>query len=161
MHKLLRIFGTTFLLCSATANVSAHKCDLSTVDETSADTFIQSYYERLSKGVNLDQHRIFFSGEQNDIVDNTIAMLAQDLDRDFHQEAQRLMDSYGVEASCQSLTLKKSRVWGVYGKFGAVSYDISPTCTDWSNKKNISFDLRYSKTLCEWVITDISSGVKY
>lgn len=161
MHKLLRIFGTTFLLCSATATVSANKCDLSKVDESSADSFIQSYYERLSNGVNLDQHRVYLSGEQNSLVDNTIATLAQDLGNDFHHEAQRLMDSYGVEASCQSLTLEKAKVWGMFGKFGAVSYGITPTCTDWSNTKNISFNLRYSKTLCEWVITDITKGVQY
>lgn len=161
MIKTLRILGASLLMCSATAHVSAHQCDLSSVDEQSADEFVVSYYDRLSKGVSRDQLRIYLSGEQNEMIDRTIITLATDLSHELDMEAQRLMDSYGVEAACESLTLKKAKVWGQFTKFGSVSYDITPKCTEWTNNKARSLKLRYSKTLCEWVITGVSDEVEY
>jgi hypothetical protein len=161
MTKTLKFVGASLLICSATANVSAHQCDMSSVDKESANQFVQGYYQRLSKGVNREQLRIFLSSEQNELVDSTILTLARDLGHEVPMEVQRLMDSYGVQAACESLTLKEGKVWGDWGKYSSLSYDITPKCTDWTNNKVRSIELRFSKSLCEWVITDVKNEVAY
>lgn len=153
--------GASLLLIFATANANADQCDISEANKQTADTFFQSYHDRLSRGLNRDQLRPYLSVEQNKIVDSTIFTLVENLEHKFPREAQRLMDSYGVQAACQALTLKEAKVWGAWTRYGTLSYDITPTCSTWTNNKAVSINLKFNKTLCTWVITDFKNEVAY
>lgn len=140
---------------------AGNSCDLSDVDEKSAEDFVYHYYDRLSGGMNRDQLRIFLSSEQNELIDQSISKLATDLKHNYATESQRFLDSMDTEASCESLDLTSSRVWGLNQRFAVLSYDVLPTCTDWKNNSGRTLTLRYSKSMCQWVIVDIKNKVKY
>lgn len=142
------------------STVSAHQCD-NTPDEDSAKQFVHNYYQNLIKGVNRDQLSLYLSKAQNQLIDSTIMTLASLQSNDLEIEAQRLMDSYGVQAACESVQNMESKVWGMFSSFAKVSHDITPKCTTWTNNQSRSFNLRFSDSLCEWVITDVAQQLRY
>ena len=158
MKKSICLIGASFLVSAST--LSAHHCD-NTPDDASAKLFVQDYYQSLIRGVNRNQLSVYLSKEQNVLIDSTIMTLASQQGNDLNLEAQRLMDSFGVQAACESVTNLESQVWGMFSSFAKVSHVITPTCTTWTNNQARSFNLRFSDSLCDWVITDISQQIRY
>lgn len=162
MKTLLKVLGAAAIFASPISHeFAASACDLSQVDEKSAQDFVERYYDRLSHGMNRDQLRIYWSVEKNELLDKTISRLATDFKHDFNQEAQRFLDSMGTEALCESLQVNKSRVSGYSIKSANLSYKVTPKCTDWKNNNARTMTLRYSDALCTWVITGIENEVRY
>lgn len=161
VNNTLRILGAALISSAVSISTYANSCTNGPADESSAERFVQDYYARLSQGVNRDQLRRYMSSEQNQIIDTTIFRLATDLGHDIDQEAQRLMDSFGVQAACEDMANTTAKVWGAFTSFATVSHDIVPKCTQWTNNQSCAITLRYSNSLCHWVITDISNQVEY